>query len=250
MNTNRSLCFEKKLSRKQYECLAACGIIGPFIYNLFTLPMEVGCPGYSSIHQNISELGARGFPHHIVVDAIAFPVLGISLILFTIALYKGLGQFHYFEEGTLLIRKIPRVDIKKWFLITGCVLELVAGFSVVMTGYFPCDRECLHLSWVGKTHTIFAVISSMCLPVGAVFLIPCFPRYGGWKWIQILTIISVILMTIFGCLQVGIEYYRGIFQRMASYIAQIWIISVATMLILTSYREDRVIKQFLISTTA
>jgi len=230
---SKKLCFYRR-SPQLYQAVAASGIIGPLLYDVFTIPMEAFGDNYSSIKQNISELGARGYPHHIIVDVLAFPILGLSLMLFTYALYEGLTQFHFFGEGKLLIRKVPNFDYKKWCLITGCTLFWVAGLMIVLTGFIFCETGCEHDTWRGKSHTIFAVISSTSLPCGALFLIPSFPKHGGWPKMQVMTILVIILMTACGLLQLGFYDYRGLFQRLASYLAQIWVVSMSIMLILTS----------------
>lgn len=101
---------------------AWCGLLAPVLQ--FGLAVSLGFfqPGYSYVHNYLSELGARGAPFAPVMNWVGFVFVGILLLVFSEALYQAHGPGSLAVLGTTLLG---------W-----------GGLCLVALGLFPCDPGC------------------------------------------------------------------------------------------------------------
>jgi hypothetical membrane protein len=129
---------------------AICGILGPIIYAIVIGVMGALYPGYSHISQSMSELGATGAPHAVIINTLSFPLLGLFFFIFAFTVHRS-------------------IEKNKASLIGPCLVVL-SGFSLVMTGIFQCDPGCVDVSWRGRTHSVFATIAAVSFSLGRYLL--------------------------------------------------------------------------------
>ena len=73
-----------------YRFLVLCGAIGPVYFALSLLVLGSMFPGYSHVHDFISELGAVGSPVMNEANFLSYFVIGAFLVLYSIAVFKAL----------------------------------------------------------------------------------------------------------------------------------------------------------------
>lgn len=102
--------------------LTWCGIVAPVVRLSLILSLGLLDPEYSQLRDAISELGARGAPHAAVMSYVGISLVGVLLVLFSVALYRA------YRPGPL-----PTA---------GAGLLALAGLAFVAVGLFPCDPGC------------------------------------------------------------------------------------------------------------
>ncbi len=117
--------------------MALGGIAGPAVFTAVVLAAAAMRPGYSHLHQFISELGARGTTGAALMNHAGFLPTGILLFLFassTRSLIRGeaaaaLGSvlFHFFAVG-VFIAGLVRCDAG-CPIATGSLPNLLHGFA-------------------------------------------------------------------------------------------------------------------------
>lgn len=81
----------------------------------------LGYPGYSSLHQHISEMGATGAPHGPTISAL-FIATSVLLIAFWL----------------LCLKALPFSAMRT----AGVILLAINGLGLLGAGVYPCDFEC------------------------------------------------------------------------------------------------------------
>ena len=99
-----------------------CAIVSASVVFLFTVIGAAAFPGYSHVSQFVSELGATGAPHGMLVRFGGFLPAGVSLSIFAVAAFRSL----------------PRSGLTT-FALWG--LGVYAG-GYVAAAFFPCDAGC------------------------------------------------------------------------------------------------------------
>lgn len=98
------------------QTLHAFGVVGPITYIIVIIIAGFLGPGYNHITQSMSELGEVSHSDSIIMNTFGFPLLGMSLVLFSLGFY--------IETKNGLISKI------------GPALIALSGVGLVFTGIF------------------------------------------------------------------------------------------------------------------
>jgi hypothetical membrane protein len=91
-------------------------------------------PGYSHIHQSISELGARNVPYSWLVRWAGFVPLGVSFVLLAS------------QSGSLFSNHMPSL------------LILITGLAIILAGIFPTDSDNRRNTPSGKVHASVVIV--------------------------------------------------------------------------------------------
>ena len=151
-------------------------------------------PGYSHVHQSISELAARNAPYSWLIRWMGFVPLGLSFVLFAR------------QSGDLFSNSIPSVV----FHLTGIV--------IIIAGIFPTDPHNRQETISGKVHAI-AIISLLFLLSISPFLfsISALYRSPPDRWFLVFSFLMGILILGFftalpnGSLPQLVVFHRKIF---------------------------------------
>lgn len=107
-------------------------------------------PGYSNLHQALSELGASDAPYALIVRWLGFIPLGISFIIFA---------FQY--------RSIFSINLPHWLFV-------FTGIAIVIAGIFPTDPQGRRDTFSGMVHAIAGIALLSLLSFTPLIL--TFPR--------------------------------------------------------------------------
>jgi len=153
----------------------------------------------------MSELGAIDAPNGPIMQFGGFSLLGIFMILFSFGIYRGI-----------------RPDV---VTTIGVILLVVAGIFMVAVGFFPCDPQCIDVTFTGRMHSLTAMIPAITMPWGILLLVYPMQTDPNWQGLWrpltlILGIISVILapMLLFSVF----DPVLGLIQRLGMFIPLLW----------------------------
>ncbi len=195
-----------KNSSQRYNTLkflAVCGIIGPITYVIVLVTLGFLQPDYNCVKQSMSELGAIGAPYALIMNTIGFPLLGLLIIAFALGLHRGI----------------------KGRLKTGPMLMVLSGFSLIMTGIFPCDPGCVDVTISGLFHSIFATIAAFSMILAPLFLLPRLKKDRRWQGYVNYSIVSLIAATLVSAMygSMAFEQWTGVLQRISMGIMLLWV---------------------------
>lgn len=204
---SRALCY--------FGLLAPIWIIGSVTYSgsLF--------PGFSHMHQAMSELHAVGSPIEKIAPFINHYPLAI--------LFAGFGVFvaSYFNSRAAKASGL-------------CIL--LHGVATLSAGYFPCDMGCVpeapSVSHVVHGVSGLAVLLTLFVaPAIWVFIAKRDLRNAWFGWFSAAVVLGQVLMMIptVEAMATGVNF--GLFQRLAYAIPLIWIFVFAVILLRAGARE-------------
>ena len=131
-------------------------------------------PGYSHIHQAISELGAPNANYAWITRWFGFIPLGIGFILFA---FKVQGQF----TGRLPF-----------------ILFLITGVAIVAAGVFPTDPNGRRDTFSGMAHAVAGIILLFMLSLTPLTLsIPTLYRHPPQRGLLVFSLVMGILVLAF-----------------------------------------------------
>jgi len=199
-------------SDTRHKVLALGGVVGPMVYVSVVAILGELYPGYSHLHQTMSELGAADAPHALAMNIAGLGLLGIMIMAFAGGLYQGLRQ--------------SRTTVVSVLLIGG------AGMSLVMTAIFPCDTGG-ETTYTGQIHGIFATVGAVFMILGMLILSPMFFREAGWRGYAVLTVAVALLSSVLAGMYGFdvIEGWKGALQRISMGTALIWVEAVSFRLL-------------------
>ena len=193
--------------------LAICGIVGHILYAIVLIILGFLEPGYNHATQSMSELGAVGARHAIIMNTAGFPLLGILIIAFALGLDRGI------RDGK---------EAK-----TGPALVTVSGAALVMTGIFRCDPGCVDVTTVGITHSVFAVIAAFAMLLAPLAISPRLKRDNRWKSYLAYSVATVVVALLVSAVY-GFnvfEPWKGALQRISMGVPLIWVEVMAVKLL-------------------
>jgi len=181
------------------ERLNSFAFIAPAVIILSVLICGFFYSDYSHLSQLISELGESKNPYGLIMNIFGFMIFGISIILFSLAIYKTFPK-------------------KKLILIARILLS-ITGIFIVLLGFFPIDTSTV-------MHNISALIAfssaMFCqLIMGAV----SFSRDTEDVYYRMSMIVGLISVIVYVLIMVGNEWiYKGLIQRLFVLNFCIWLI--------------------------
>lgn len=184
--------------------LAVCGIIGPILYAMIVLIIGFLRPGYNHVTQYMSELGEVGSPNAILMNIAGFIVLGLFIIAFSFGLHRGIDKSKESKIGSALL--------------------VLAGISLVLVGFFPCDPGCVNISFTSKMHEIFATIPAVATIVAILLFTNSFKQDSRWKDYWIFTLLIGIVALIVSPLSMLNLFggLGGLLQRIGMMLPLFW----------------------------
>lgn len=176
---------------------------------LFTILGALGFPGYSHTAQFMSELGARGAPHEMLIRFAGFLPAGVSMILFVIGAFTSL----------------PRSALTTIGLI-GIALYAM-GYIVAV--FFPCDFGCRpeQPSASQAIHNLFGLIGYVLAPLTLLALGFSARKWPGGQHLSWLAYIAAAL-ALFGMMTLSPKSpYVGLSQRLIECAVLMWVVMCA-----------------------
>ena len=194
-----------KESEKIGLILAGCGTIGPVSYAFVTTLLGVLWLNYNPISIGMSELGAVGAPHALLMNTFGFQLLGVLIAAFGFGLYRSL------RNG--LISKI------------GATLIVIGGIDMIAVGLFAMDPAGLPNSVTNAGHDITATIASNAITIGMIVISLSFRKHIQWRRYWLFTLASAIASIALSPFPMIPIYnpYAGLIQRLAMGFALLWI---------------------------
>ncbi|MDX9991557.1 MAG: DUF998 domain-containing protein [Anaerolineales bacterium] len=149
-------------------------LVAPLGFGLVILLSGLFTPGYSHLHQAISELAAPMAPLALFVQYVGFVPLAVVFLFFALDLART-GQ-----ENRLVIG-----------------LFAISGLALFLAGIFPTDEFGRRISLSGKLHAIAGIILilSICLTPLAVALIG--RRARSLRLYSVITGLILVLLFVF-----------------------------------------------------
>ena len=131
--------------------MAGVIVIGPF-----------GYPGYNSLGQHISEMGATGAPYGPLVSAL-FIAASVLMIAFWL----------------LCLKALPFSALRA----AGLILLAANGAGLLGAGVYPCDFECARsdASVAQQLHDLFGGLGYLSGVLGLFLLAPGLRGLDGWS---------------------------------------------------------------------
>jgi len=184
------------------------GIFGPIVFVLNDIIGGVITPGYSYIINAVSELTQAGSENIYLLSSL----LLISAIM---SIAFGIGIFSNYK------------DRRSKLLFTGSILIIISGIFNGLTGtVFPQDPINGVTTFAGTMHLILVGITViMAMPLVLMIGIGLY-REKRWKSFRLYSIITVLIMVVFGGLTPvlimnDIELL-GLFERIVAYTYLSW----------------------------
>ncbi|MDP1632453.1 MAG: DUF998 domain-containing protein [Caulobacter sp.] len=182
-------------------------IIGYLLLAILIVGGGAAWPGYSHSLQFISELGAAGAPHGMLVSLGGFLPIGIFVTLFAVlaAVIEPRG----------LLRTIG-------FL---CLAVFASGYTVA--AFFPCDYGCRPAtpSFSQLMHNLFGLGGYIFAPIGLIILGQAARTWPGGRWLSPLGLVCGLVAggAFFG---MGSDA-PGLAQRVLEGAVALWILACA-----------------------
>jgi hypothetical membrane protein len=188
--------------QRRQMIFALCGILAPIIFCLMVIVESLMRPGYSPIHNFVSDLGVGSFA---ILQNINFMIFGLLTI------FLGLGL-----NGSLPIPRRRSLKIGIWLVI-------IFGILIILAGVFPENYGSGALHQSVSAFAFLSIIAAQLLVwkglKGGDFAI--WGKYRTYSLVSgLLSIIFLIL------LQVAISdfpAYQGLAQRLFLAVPWIWV---------------------------
>ncbi|WP_373516358.1 DUF998 domain-containing protein [Pricia sp.] len=188
------------------RALALGGVIAPILFVGVSWTCASMRPGYSHLHNFISELGANGTSNSELMNYLGFMSSGLLFCLF------GIGLF----------RAVPRKNLAR----TGTVLIMVFGTGMALAGIYSCDSGCPTDGTLESTiHDRVSAITFISAIIGAIVLGFSFKKAESFKRIANFSIsigfISALLLVVM-IDSFESRTYTGLWQRLLLFSIFLW----------------------------
>jgi len=205
-----------------YIVAAIAGLAGPVLFGLLSTIAGLLWPGYDPVRQTISQL-ALG-PQGRLQTAVFF-LLSFLAMLFVIGLYPNV------RDGIRL-----RIGITLLFL---------SGFGFLLIGIFPNDPPETIMTLRGLIHQTTIEAISILFPFACFPIVPSLKHDPRWENLATYTFITgvlgIILDIIGGMILLThwLEPWFGLYERILTANALVWLEVMAIRLLLLSMSERR-----------
>ena len=177
----------------------------------------LGYPGYNSLSQHISEMGATGAPHGPLVSAL-FIATSVLLIAFWL----------------LCLKALPFSALRA----VGLVLLAANGAGLLGAGVYPCDFECARSdpSVAQQLHDLFGGLGYLSGVLGLFLLALGLRGLDGWSRLFPLVMICAVAGALSFSLIAPEFPWRGAAQRVLEAAFMVAVLAVAMRLWRSSAR--------------
>ena len=198
---------------RSWRLLALVGVVGPLGYLVLVTVLGLLWDGYDPIRDTQSELGAVDSPYRLVMNVAGFMGVGVSILAFAAAYHRLL-----------------RPSLAKT-LATG--LLVVAGVSMVVVGFVPCDAGCVDVTGTSRLHSVFSMPGAISLPAAAMLSALVFRSDGrftaAWQvvsfWLGLAALMSGPLIA-----AELVDGANGLLQRAGMWPPLLWMMAVSLKL--------------------
>jgi len=193
--------------------LAICGALGPILYTVTLFALGLLRPGYNHVAQSMSELGEVGSPNATVMNVAGFMLLGLLMMAFAFALSRGIREGGGSKIGSSLVA--------------------MAGVSLVMVGFFPCDPDCVTASLTGALHDAFATIPAFAMILAPIVISHSLRNDSRWQGYWSYSMATGILAAMISLLLwfTFLEAWKGVIQRIGMGVPLLWMEVMAVRLL-------------------
>jgi hypothetical protein len=179
-----------------------CGMAGPLFYALVVLLLGTLQPGYSHVTQLMSELGASGAPHAIVMNLAGFALTGILLIVFASAFYLTFSETRGATAASLLLALV--------------------GLFYLGEARFSCDTGCIPVTGNGLLHQELGQLSIIAAILAAFVIAYVLKSTGNEEGCWQYSIVTGVLVALLIPVMVSRPDLQGLFQRLLVGIILLW----------------------------
>ena len=202
------------------------GILGPIVFLLNDIIGSIITQGYNPIINAVSELTQAGSEYICLLGSLFF----ISAIMLSVF---GIGVVtHYMCRNSELL------------LLGGIFIIFLGLFSALSGTIFPMDPFNAETTFAGRMHIILTGLNIILIVLAIPMIGIGFYRTHQWKSFRLYSIISVLIMLVFGAstavLMTNDIKLLGLFERITIYSYQLWIFVLANKLITDKGFEKRI----------
>ncbi len=193
---------------------AVCGLAA--VAWALAVPLLGGAlqPGYSQLAQFISELGASGAAHGGAVSLLGFAPTGALLLAFL----------------ALVVPLLPPTRQAR----VGIVALTTVGIAYLVSALFRCDAGCpSDGSRAQSIHNLFGLLEYVGAFIGLRLLGAAFRQSAQWRPLAALSSVAALAVGVgfLAMLSPGLEWCRGLSQRLAESGIFTWIGAVSVALL-------------------
>ncbi len=193
------------------------GIFAPIVFLLNDIIGSIITPGFSPIIDAVSELTQAGSENAYLLSSL-FLIAAIMLIVF------GIGIVTHYKYG-----------YSKLLFFGGIFITILGIFSALSGTVFPMDPFNGDATFAGNMHIILTGLNIILIVLAIPMIGIGFYREKQWKSFRLYSIITVLIMVIFGAstsvLMMNNIELLGLFERITIYSYQLWIFVLAILFI-------------------
>lgn len=184
------------------------GLLAPIFYFSLLYILGMLWEGYNPITTGMSEIGAVNSPYKDIMNYLGFSILGLSITYFSFGLRKKLKK-----------------SIQNSIIF---FLTFISGLFLFLVGFFPCDANCIDITFTGKMHSLISTVPAIIMPIAAMLSANYFykniSKTLGYMsfWLGIFSLSSGPIMFI-----PKIDTYSGLVQRMGIGLSLVWMMMVS-----------------------
>jgi hypothetical membrane protein len=198
------------------------GILIPLYYFIILSLIGQRWPGYSWTRNYMSELGGVESPYMILMNIAGFMGVGLAMILVSHPLYD-------------VARKNTPLKISALSLA-------ISGLFMIIVGFFPCDPQCIDVTFTGKMHTLTSMFPAIFLPTAAILAGVGFmnqkKKSNTWAIASIaLGISSFAAGTAMSFPQ--LSHLTGLFQRLGIGFGLAWVALISLKMLIQKSQNQR-----------
>ena len=200
------------------------GAVGGLLFTTATIVVASLRPEYSHTASFISELGADGTAHAVLMNVTGFFPAGLLLGAVGIAIARTLPTSRAAAFGTALI--------------------VLFGVGITVSGLISCDAGCPQVagSLENIVHNLIGPFAFFCATFGMGVLAAAFRRIPGWRSLSGYSLASSVIALVFLILLISSVESRvrtGLYQRLFLATVFIWY-AIAGMRAYRLQKEQRV----------
>jgi hypothetical protein len=194
------------VTEERRRAAVVCGLLAAMWAFLVPIVGARGVDGYSQTSQYISELGARGMPHGVVISTLGFGVTGLLVFVFLWLARPGLPATGLATAGVVAFAGV--------------------GVAYLAASVFRCDPGCPSEGSLSQTiHSTSGLFEYVGGGVGLLLLAAALRHDSPWRGAAAVTAAAAILVGIgfLGMLRPDRPEWRGFNQRIADGAIFAWI---------------------------
>jgi hypothetical membrane protein len=195
--------------------LLLCGLAPPIVFSPFVIWAGMATPGYSHIASTFSDSAAQGKPHPEIIGT-GFLLLGLLIALFAVGIYRTIPRYR-----TLMLISL-----------------LTCAVAIGATAFFQdYDRSpTVERNLEGFLHNAFAVTAIVAIASSIGLSGLAARNQPHWRHLSTPSVLFIFAAVVSGYLfQTGSDSYDGMFERLLTMVAMLWLVIMAANCIWVLY---------------